>query len=381
MNILRRLVVGLLAIVFFFASVGLAWSHIISRGTTAVGIKDWLNESNFYSNVTESILEGIGNAKTEEAGKIPVSDPAFKAKVNEVFDAQFLKTNTEMAVDSIFAWLNGDTQQPDFRIDLTEKRTQLASALGDFAVTKAQSLPACTEVPAEFDALSADCLPPGVALEQIKAQVENKLLNESTFITDTVITADTFSSKDQQKDIFSEVEPVREGYRMLKSMALVLGVITFLSALGIVMFSSTRRRGFLRLGIVSMFTTITLGLGYLALSQGPRLLNDKVVSSSGQVNQATKNLLTDMFENFAATNQKLLGLYAAGFLLLAIACFVAYASLNRKNNLEQKDDNKDPKPPIDDSPKTESTDKSAESEQKPEPKPADKPRPPRKIQL
>jgi hypothetical protein len=381
MNILRRFLVAVSTVVFFFSSLGLAWSHVFAQSLgDRETVKSWLSDGKFYDNIVDVVLESLATVDSQDAGEIPVTDPNLQVKVREVFTPDFLRSSSENVLDGVFNWLEGSADQPDFRLDLTDVRLKMASALGDYAVERGASLPVCSEVPADFDALSAECLPPGVAVADLKSQVENNLLNESTFIDEPIVTADTLKGEDGQSNVFQNTKEVRSVYRAGKNLPIVFAVLTVLSGIGLVLLSSSRRSGFLRLGIVSTVSAVVLGLGFMGLSQGPRAFKPDIVNEQGAQNLAAQELITGLFQTFAENNKKLIGLYAVGFALVAGASYMAYVTMGHRNQDETGDEPKDPKPPIDDSPKTDSAINETKNEKLVEKK-NDPEKPARKIQL
>jgi hypothetical protein len=383
MSFLRRLLVAFCAVVFFFASINLAWSHVFVRSLANRDVvKSWLDDGKFYDNIVDVVIENLSTVESDKAGEIPVTDPVLQAKVKEVITPQFLQTSTESILDGVYNWLEGKTDKPDFAIDLSGIRTSLATALGDYAVARGANLPVCSEVPADYDAISAECIPPGVVAADLKAQVENTLLNESTFIDKPTLTADTITSNDGQSNLFVESEKIQKFYNQSKNLPLILGILTALSAIGVLFLSSSRRSGFLRLGILSTVTAVVLGLGFMALAQAPKVFQPDIVNDQGAQNKAAQELITNMFEIFARDNKKLIAIYAVSFALVATACYVAYVTLGRRDGEEGKGgESKEPKPPIDDSPKQEAKKAETEKPKDKDEKPIKPAKPPTKIQL
>ncbi len=381
MNVLRRFVVAICASVFFFAAIGLAWSHVANNSLRdRQKVKESLNQGSIYDGVADVIAASLSDSANsgDTAGEVPLDDPLLQEKMRAILTPDFLRDSTEQIIDGVYNWLEGKADQPDFRIDLSEFRTQLAAELGNYAAERAASLPTCTSIPTQYDALTADCVPPTITTTQIKEAVEQEFLNTDGFFNDPVITAEDFTDPNTQQPIFSNIENFRKMYQAGYYLPYVLALITIISGAVILSLSSSRRSGALRLGIISTIVTTILGLSYVALYRGPELLRNSVVGEPGTTaNPAGEELALNVFETFASNSGKLIGLYALLFTVVAIACFVAYASMGKSDKKDDDAGSTEPKPPIDDSAPSE-TAPVATQEPRPEPK---KPRTPRKIQL
>lgn len=344
-------------------------------------VKESLNTSSVYDNVVDVAIEGLANAESQDVGEIPINDPALQEKVRNVLTPDFLKSSTESVIDGVYNWLEGSVAQPDFEIDLSGVRTQLATELGNYAAERAADLPTCTEVPTQYDALTAECVPPATTTAQIKDTVEQEFLASDGFFNDPVFTADDLKDPETQQSIFTNTDEARRLYQTGGYMPYILGAIVLVTAAAILFLSSSRRAGALRLGIISTLVAVVLGLTYAMLSRGPEVLRSAVVGDSGTpTNPAGEELALNVFETFASNSGKLIGLYALLFTLVAIACYVAYASIGKSGNNKQADPSaEEPKPPVDDSPKTDTTAKSMPN--KPASPDSSSPKPPRKIQL
>lgn len=341
-------------------------------------VKESLNTSSVYNNIVNVAIEGLANAESQDVGEIPINDPALQEKVRNVLTPDFLKSSTESVIDGVYNWLEGDVAQPDFEIDLSGVRTQLAAELGNYAAERAASLPTCTTVPAQYDALTAECVPPATTTAQIKDTVEQEFLNSDGFFNDAVLTAEDIKDPETQQSIFTDTNEARRLYQTGGYMPYILGAIVLVTAAAILFLSSSRRAGALRLGIISTLVALVLSLTYATLSRGPELLRSAVLGDSEtSTNPAGEELVVNVFETFASNSGKLIGLYALLFTLVAVACFVAYASMGKSGREDDQAVSTEPKPPIDDSAPTEAASAPTE-EPRPEPK---KTRIPPKIQL
>src|SRR5690606_11950009 len=124
-------------------------------------------------------------------------------------------------------WLEGKTSQP---VDLSDNPAMqlLADTIGAVALERLQELPACTDRPdeAEINALSTDCLPSNTSPQQLADELHMQIR-----------TGASSASQDGGNEAF------RDGYRWSGHATPVFAAILTLAATGIMLLSSSRRRG------------------------------------------------------------------------------------------------------------------------------------------
>lgn len=375
MDILRKLAIGLLALILFSASQGMAWADVAGRTLRDRDtVKEWLESSSFYDNLVPAILE---NAKVETDGQdseLPLGDPALQAKINGVLNADFLRSSSSEIVDGVYNWLEGKSVKPDFNIDLTQTRRDLAAAVGSYAVERAATLPACTTVPADFDPLTAECRPPGVTDQMITAQVENSLLNNEEFLPEQQLTADNLGDNSQAFENNQGGQAVKRVYSLGRFAVPILGLITGLALLGTVLLHKHRPTGLKRAGGILLTSAVILGIGFGLLFLVPDRLNSYATARVNTENEAARTLISRLTDTVAGDIRGVIGIYALVFGLLGLALLVAGFSWNKQTASEKAPISNEPVPPVDDSPKIDPAAKKPDDQKQ-------QPKPPRKIQL
>src|SRR5690606_16532445 len=145
------------------------------------------------------------------------------------FNPGMLRQNIEEVLDGVYAWLNGEADQPEFSVDLTQAKQKLADGLGSYATARAEGLPLCGagEMPTEFDALNATCLPPGLTPAEAGSSLQNEILGSEEFLKQTVFTADDikFESEGRQVSLgdAGQAQALRDSYVRSKNAPVVLG--------------------------------------------------------------------------------------------------------------------------------------------------------------
>ncbi|MDQ3123185.1 MAG: hypothetical protein M3Q14_00660 [bacterium] len=360
MDILRKLAVGFLAMVLFGSSLGMAWADVAARTfRNREVVKEWLEESDFYDSITPAVLENVDIPKGENGDHLPIDDPKLQKKLNSVLDEKYLRDNTGTVLDGMYDWLEGNTDQPDFSINLGDTRRKLAAAIGDYAGERAADLPACKSIPKDTNPLTLTCLPKGTSPKTVAASAEAELLKNKDFLSESTLTAEDLVGEGQENPADSVNSSSGNSARSLYKLGgygnLVLGAIALLSALGIIFLSSSRTIGMRRAGITLISSAVLLGITFGLMHVAPNRLNAYLGGQSDGT--ATQNLFARMFDVVVGDVRSILGWYSLIFALIGAGLIISGYMIKKRGakNLVQQD--LDPVPPIDDSPKTTASDK------------------------
>lgn len=398
MNILRRLGLAVLAVVLFLSLLSTAWSHIAvtTLGNRAT-VKTWLNESGFYDHIVESVLDNVNkNSEADEGGgesnqQIPVDDPQVQAVVATAFSPDFLRENVEKVLDGTYSWLEGDTAKPEFMIDLTEAKQRLADGLGNYAATRAASLPVCTPeqtaalTSSGFDSLSAPCLPPGVDPQAAGAEIRNEIMTNEDFLKQTSFSGDdikvTSEGQEVAVDQAEEFRRVQQSYKLATYWPYGAALVAILSAVGVIFLSATRRKGIRRAGIILLVAGIFLGISYSGFTQLSNWANKQALDVGGS-STVSEELIRNVLGVISDDITTLLLWYALGFGLVGLIAILLTIFVG-KSKQPTEPVHKDPVPPVDDSPKQDPAKKPIEASKPATTAPpvAPKKKAPRKIQL
>lgn len=293
-------------------------------------VKDILDKSGVYNTVIPNLLANADKESGE--GSVPLSDPAIKAAAEKTFNPQFVKQSTENIVDGTYAWLEGKADKPTFNIDLSGAKAAFAANVAQAAEARAATLPRCTagNIPADFDALSASCLPPGVTPQLAGSRLQSEILSGEGFLENPRINADNLRSEGSNTSVFEDLNSVPQAYQQAKRAPLYLSLLAVLTAIGIVLLSPTRRTGVRRVGI----TLVIVGVLMLAFAWA---------TSWGVNNKLLPNMKFDS-ELLAADIKRLIGdisgavvnnyrLFGGAYTLLGAAAIAGAIFINRSKEL------------------------------------------------
>src|SRR5665213_3776080 len=107
MDILKKLALGVLSPLFIVLLFATAFDiGFVRTATHPVTVKKLVAESGIYDSVVPSVLQQTKSIQTD-VGTISASDPAIQKAANAAISPQFVKQNTETAIDSVYKWLDG----------------------------------------------------------------------------------------------------------------------------------------------------------------------------------------------------------------------------------------------------------------------------------
>lgn len=170
----------------------------------------------------------------------------------------------EGAIDGIYDWLAGDTDQPQFELDFTQERTLLAQNIAAAIEEQLQQLEPCT-TPAQIEIAQSieelTCLPPGFSPAAEAAWYEEAALSSDGFLPNTRISSDELLA---DNDFFaSSVAPVV--YQRLGWLHIPLLVILVVLTPIILAMARSKRRGARRIANQLLNNGVVLGIASIVL--------------------------------------------------------------------------------------------------------------------
>lgn len=252
-------------------------------------IKGVLDKNNAYEQLVPAVLETAkDNTKTRGKVDIPLNEPWVREVADKSFPAADLQTKTETLLAGTFAWLESETEEPEFTVDFTGNKQALAQGIGEYATKRAAGLPACTRfnLPQSIDALTITCLPPGVSPSQVGQELTNQVnSNQSGILSDPIISGDDLIKSKDGKNPTDNLEGLRDIFALKPLLSWLLPLILALLVAGGLALAPDRRTGIKRTGRILLGSGIGLAVFglilYLAANYanfGPNAQNDFIVS-------------------------------------------------------------------------------------------------------
>jgi hypothetical protein len=217
-------------------------------------VEQALSKSGIYNIAATSTFEQQTGGSE---GGIPTSQPAIQAAITQAFPPSMVEQNTNRFITSMFAWIHGSTATPQFSIDLTQAKTNLADNIGTYVQQHLSGLPVCTldQMPTTVDIYTATCVPPNFDVAAAVAQAKQQT-NSSGFLSNPVLTSTTLPTNNGQS-FTQNFEMIPKLYHWALILLYVLPIIIIGLAAAVIFLSATRRMGIRRVSVTFVTTGIT----------------------------------------------------------------------------------------------------------------------------
>ena len=286
-------------------------------------VKRLLADSGLYEKMPAVIYDDAVKSESTASSSIPLKDQEVRQTALEVFNPGFVQQNIETVIDGAYGWLEGETDHPEFSVDIQDAKSQFAASVSEKLGKRLQALPPCTmsqlrQISNTDDLFSLQCLPPGSDITSMKSQFSNSVANSEEFLKETKITPDTFKDETGQS-LFDSGKDIPQTYQLSKKLPYILAVIIIIISALIIFISASRREGIIKL----IKTFLIAGVFVLLIPLVLNNLADILLGASAD-NDVTSQLAKPIINAFNAEAAKIYyvmgGLYAliagAGYLVL-----------------------------------------------------------------
>jgi len=302
-------------------------------------IKDSFRDSNIYSKLVDVLVNQLNSSEDKQGQDMQIDKAALKSIAENALPPEFLQSSFENVIDGTFRWIEGKTDQPDFRIDLTDAKNRLADGLITYTTERAATLPACTPAQAaelaqegDINPLTIPCKPPRINLDaEIQRQVA-EFESSDQFLKDTVITADDLTVDDGEggkRPLFAQAEGVPRLFKLIGFSSLIFGLLSLLTAAGIVLLSSNYKQGLRKLshilaGVGALILVLALVVQF-GLSKASAAVPGKTETEEKLFQDVALPLLRELVGNL----NKVYIIFGAVYILIAIVIFIVLWRLKK----------------------------------------------------
>jgi len=320
MEIVRKFVLGILGSLFVLLLLATAFDiGLVRTAGNRQATKRLVSESGVYSTVVPNILQQQKTISTR-FGDIPATDPVVQQAAHQAITPQFVRQNSEAAIDNIYDWLEGKVGQPSFKFDLSTAQDDFAVNVAAAVQGRLAKLPSCTLAQnlaisrsGSFSALNSACLPFGVTPASAANQLKNEIAGQHNFLKDANFSvADLKDGSGQPYFEQPSVKKIPLQYQRLKKTPAVLSILTVLAGLGLVLLSANRLKGLRHAGII----LAAIGLLMMAFAYGinravSTKITPKIQLDNAVLQQDIRKLVTDVAGQINGNYWFFGGLYAA----------------------------------------------------------------------
>lgn len=312
------------------------------NATDSAQVKSWLSESNTYQHLLDESA-AIADSKENEAlndqgDSKNIDSKALLQAITPAIPPEFLQTQTEQVIDGFYAWLQGDTVQPEFSFSLKEQADEIGLALIPEIKRQISAMPTCA-TPAEVmaqqgkDPLDADCLPPGFPINEEAQRYATEFVNKADGPIQSEFTGDDL-------DLSSEaLLNAPTAFETLELMPTFFWA--FLFAFGAIAILTARRwqRGFKEVGLMLI---VSGGFLFIVSFVASRLANAPGKFLAGKSegdamqSEALRNIIEPLAKVVTADIASSLMMFSGIVLLLGVISFATGWQLGKTKNDKPK---------------------------------------------
>lgn len=309
-------------------------------------VKELAAESGVYEKFVTAALEtSTQEAKTANANlSIPLDNIVVIQAAKQALPPSFIEEKANIIIDANYAWLQGKTPAPSFRVDISDAKQNFAQRVGQYITERLKGLPACTDqqlaqiagTGTAVDPLTITCRPATVNAETEGARVTSEL-QKSTFLQQPVITADTLGreANSQTPTYYADLSQLPRAYQLMQWAPVVLGIVAAISALAVLFLAPYRRRGWRRIGIIFVLAGLILIGTKLVATTAANQLSDRVATN---VAAELAQPRTEFIHHVADTLVKVNLIVGGVLTLLGLAILIYLYLIGRQKKVARPDD-------------------------------------------
>jgi len=287
-------------------------------------IETWFDQSGMYDGLVNAAIKKAKTSNSDNgSGGISLSDVAVQQAAKSAFSTQTIKTDVNKFIYGNYTWLEGKVAKPSFVIDLSGSKQLFAQQVGQYVTANLARVPVCTYAQSlnylNSDPLTTTCRPSNVSAGSEGAKITEKL-SGPTFISNTMISAETFgnsSTTGKNKPYYNKFSQAPKIYQWATKAPMILGLLAFVSALGIVFMSRSRREGLRRVATTLAFVGIIFIVGKFVVEALSKTLEKTLFKNSASDVSSVKVQLTALINLFESEITKVFLYFGITFIIIA----------------------------------------------------------------
>jgi hypothetical protein len=264
MKWVRIFIAYVFCVILFLGLINLAFS--VSGKATFTHpdkVEQWLNQSGLYTNIQNMVTDQARSAISKDVeGGSSVDSAIVSQAAQAAFPQSVFQQASNEFITSNYAWLSGQSNKPNFSIDLTQSKETFASKIVQLAIIdRINKLPTCTPTQTlNTNPLLLTCKPPNINTAAEAAQIKVQILNSNTYLSNPVITASTINTKGGNGGqlYYVKFSKAPRIYQAVNKLPWIIGLVSFISLLVVIFVSRTKRVGLRRIAIISLVSGLLL---------------------------------------------------------------------------------------------------------------------------
>lgn len=265
-----------------------------------------LKQSGIYSIFAQNTIEEQATSTTA----IPLQDPGIQAAIQKAFPPSLIEQSTTKIIDGTYDWVQGRTTTPNFSVDLSQPKANLATYIADYVRERSAASPTCSYQEslalaqagtANIDPYKLTCRPSQISSEQLAEQAKQQVLS-SDLLSTPVVTAASIKN-DQGQTLSQQLEIVPQAYTWMIYSLFGTGVVAAIAVASIILLQRKQWRAAVKhLSIILIsIGTVSAGMAWV-ISFGFNKISD--ILADGATSQMLQTKLVSVFTMLAHDLQK-----------------------------------------------------------------------------
>jgi hypothetical protein len=313
--------------IFLFSSLLAGGTALAIRNATGDPgkAKSWLNQSGFYPTLVQDRLSGLVASISDntQLSTLGLSQTDLQNAIKASIPKDLAVKDTSTFVDSNYAWLGGQAQKPEFKIDLKPVEDAFSQNASSYISARIDKLPACSTSQLLTAAqqgtgsfMSLGCKPSGFDSSSIASLVPD-FLTQNGLTQNISFTADDLRLGSGGAPYYKQIGSAPRYFQLAKHATTYLAIGTILSIALIIFFSRTLGAGLRAVAWAAGLAGLLLATGGLVAKGLEQSFENHVLGKLdfGIFKSSMSVFLTNAWKDFART-EIVAGIVLAGVALL-----------------------------------------------------------------
>lgn len=270
-----------------------------------------INESGVYEQAPEIIYDEIANKPENKSSDIDLNDPTVKQAALDAFSPEFLRTSAESFLSGGYSWLQGESKDLNFEIDLEPAKKDFVKSVISNQAKEVKNLPECTVSELQklesknTDIFSLKCLPPGINISEEAKKAEKQILEDKDFISQTKFDSNDIKDKNGEP-ITKNLPELQNQFAAIKALPIVFALVALIFGTGIYFMNRPYKKALSILGKIFVVSGIFILLAPFAIN-----LFTQAILDSNTTKSVAAELVAPIIKQFNQSTAYIYYIYGA----------------------------------------------------------------------